>query len=225
MMLVGFIQVFVVKQSVTRFAVTMAAIFTAPFLSCLPSSSADFGAPPAIGQAAPDFSLSDTKGKTHELSSYKGKYVVLEWFNDGCPFVKKHYGSKNMQNLQKEYTKKGVVWLTINSSAEGKQGFHQPAEYDKLIADEDAHPTALLLDHDGKVGHIYGAKTTPDMFVINKKGVLVYSGAIDSIASADTSDIAKATNYVKQTLDDELSGKDVKVATTKSYGCPVKYAD
>jgi peroxiredoxin len=211
-----------VKNSlITRVAMTVISVA----LSLTPAMAVDVGDAPPIGKPAPDFKLADTKGKEHELSSYKGKLVVLEWFNDGCPFVKKHYESKNMQNLQKEYTKKGVVWLTINSSAQGKQGYHDAAEYDKIMQDFGGHQTAILLDRDGKVGHLYGAKTTPDMYVIDKKGDLVYSGAIDSIRSPEIADIAKATNYVKEALDDEISGKDVKVASTKSYGCSVKYAD
>ena len=210
------------KNSViTRIALTVVSAA----ISVTSAMAVDVGDAPPIGKPAPDFKLADTKGKEHELSSYKGKLVVLEWFNDGCPFVRKHYDSKNMQNLQKEYTKKGVIWLTINSSAEGKQGYHEAAEYDKLMKERDAHPTAVLLDHDGKVGRLYGAKTTPDMYIIDKKGDLVYSGAIDSIRSTDVADIAKATNYVKEALDEEISGKDVKVASTKSYGCSVKYAD
>lgn len=179
----------------------------------------------AVGKCAPDFTLQDTNGKTHALSKLRGKFVVLEWFNDGCPFVKKHYNSNNMQKLEKEYTAKGVVWYSINSSAAGKQGNHAAAEYNKILADWKAEPTALLLDHDGKVGRLYGAKTTPDMFVVDKKGNLIYAGAIDDTPGTDVAEIAKAKNYVKEALDEAMSGKTVKVAATKSYGCSVKYAN
>ena len=176
-----------------------------------------------VGKKAPSFSLTDTNGKTHKLADYKGKFVVLEWFNEGCPFVKKHYNSKNMQNLQKEYVGKGVVWLTINSSAPGKQGNHTPEEYNKVEKDWGAEPTAFLIDTDGKVGHLYGAKTTPDMYVIDKKGMLVYSGAIDDTPGTDASEIPQAKNYVKTALDEAMAGKEVKLASTRSYGCSVKY--
>ncbi|HEY9733784.1 MAG TPA: thioredoxin family protein [Drouetiella sp.] len=178
-----------------------------------------------VGKTAPDFTLQDSSGKAHELSKLRGKTVVLEWFNEECPFVQKHYKSDNMQKLQKEFTGKGVVWYTINSSADGKPGNHKGPEYDKILNDWKAAPTAFLLDHDGKVGKMYGAKTTPDMFVIDKKGTLVYAGAIDDHASPDQSDIAKSKNYVKEALDEVLEGKQVKVAATKSYGCSVKYAN
>lgn len=178
-----------------------------------------------VGKTAPDFTLQDTNGKAHELSKLRGKFVVLEWFNDGCPFVKKHYNSNNMQKLQKEFTSKGVVWYSINSSATGKQGNHAPAEYNKILSDWKAEPTALLLDPDGKVGHLYNAKTTPDMYIIDKTGKLVYAGAIDDTPSTDAADIPKSKNYVKEALDEALKGKEVKVATTKSYGCSVKYAN
>ena len=180
---------------------------------------------PAVGKPAPDFTLTDTHGKTHALSESKGKYVVLEWFNEGCPFVKKHYDSNNMQTLQKEYTGKGVVWFTINSSAAGKQGNHTASEYNKILADKKAASTALLMDHDGQVGKLYGAKTTPDMYIVDKKGILIYSGAIDDTRSTDAADIPKSKNYVKEALDAALADKAVTVATTKPYGCSVKYQD
>ena len=201
----------------------LAVVSTAIASLSLPAFAADEVA--AVGKTAPDFTLQDTNGKTHELSKLRGKFVVLEWFNEGCPFVKKHYTSDNMQKLQKEYTSKGVVWYSINSSAANKQGNHTAAEYNKILSDWKAEPTALLLDHDGKVGHLYGAKTTPDMFVIDKTGKLVYAGAIDDTPSVEASDIPKSKNYVRQALDEALQGKTVKVATTKSYGCSVKYAN
>ncbi len=179
---------------------------------------------PKVGAPAPGFSLTDSKGKTHSLGDFKGKYVVLEWFNPGCPFVQKHYQSENMQKLQKEFTGKEVVWLTIDSSSPGNEGSLSPAEANKQIADWNMHPTALLLDGDGKVGHEYGATNTPHMYVVSPKGELIYSGAIDSKATANPDDIAAATNYVKAALDEAMAGKPVATATTKAYGCSVKYA-
>lgn len=176
-----------------------------------------------IGKPAENFTLADTKGKTHSLTDFKGKFVVLEWYNPDCPFVRKHYDGGNMQSLQKTYTEKDVVWLSINSSAAGKQGHYTPAEYNKLAADKKTAPTALLLDHDGKVGRLYNAKTTPQIFVINPEGNLIYQGAIDNNSSADAADIATSENYVKSTLDAALAGKPVANSATKPYGCSVKY--
>jgi peroxiredoxin len=180
-------------------------------------------AAPEIGSPAPDISATDTNGKTQTLSQYKGKYVVLEWTNPDCPFVHKHYDSGNMQKLQKDYTSKGVVWLSINSSASGKQGNYSPEQWNELVKEKGAAPTAVLLDPDGKIGKTYGAKTTPHIFIINPEGKLVYEGGIDSIASPDQSDIQKATNYVKVALDESMSGKPVTTPTSKPYGCSVKY--
>ena len=176
------------------------------------------------GKPAPQFSLTDSNGKAHKLSDYKGKFVVLEWFNQGCPFVKKHYDSGHMQALQKEYTGKGVVWLSICSSAEGKQGFCTPGEHNTVFLKKQASPTAILIDADGCVGHLYGAKTTPDMYVINPKGVLVYSGAIDDRPDTDPASLKGARNYVKEVLDEGLAGRPIAVEPTQSYGCSVKYA-
>jgi peroxiredoxin len=178
---------------------------------------------PAVGSAAPDFSLTDAKGKKHSLSEYKGKYVVLEWFNPECPFVKKHYGSGNMQKLQDTYAGKGVVWLSIDSSAPGSEGNLSPEQAEKTINSWKMNQTTLLLDPDGTAGRAYGAKNTPHMFVINPDGKLVYTGAIDSKATPNPSDIESSTNYVKVALDESLSGKAVSNPTTKPYGCSVKY--
>jgi len=177
----------------------------------------------ASGQGAPNFSLTDSHGQKHSLSDYKGKYVVLEWFNPDCPFVKKHYNSGNMQILQKEYTSRGVIWLSINSSARGKEGSYTPQEFNKFMRGKAASPTAILLDTQGQVGHLYAAKTTPQMFVIDPKGILIYQGAIDDIPSTDVKDVAKAKNYVRAALDEAMSGKAGTVSATKSYGCGVKY--
>jgi peroxiredoxin len=178
---------------------------------------------PPVGSAAPDFSLKDTKGQTQSLNQYKGKTVVLEWFNPECPFVKKHYGGGNMQNLQKQFTDKGVVWLTIDSSAEGKEGYITPEQAEKIMTQWKTHQTALLLDPDGTAGKAYGSKNTPNMVIINPEGKIVYEGAIDSKASPNPADIPSSTNYVKSALDESLAGKPVSNSQTKPYGCSVKY--
>ncbi len=178
---------------------------------------------PPVGSAAPDFSLTDAKGKSHSLSEYKGKYVVLEWFNPECPFVKKHYGGGNMQKLQEQYTGKGVVWLTIDSNAPGTEGNLSPEQAEKVANAWKTKQTALLLDPEGKAGRAYGAKNTPNMVIINPEGKIVYQGAIDSKATPNPSDIPSSTNYVKVALDESLSGKPVSNPTTKPYGCSVKY--
>ncbi len=178
---------------------------------------------PAVGTSAPNFTAPAANGKTHSLADYKGKYVVLEWFNPGCPFVKKHYESGNMQKLQKEFTGKKVAWLTIDSSAPGKQGNLSPGEALAQKKEWKMNSTALLLDPDGKIGRTYGAKNTPHMFVINPDGKVVYEGAIDDKATANQADIASATNYVKAALEESMAGKQVSEASTRPYGCSVKY--
>jgi peroxiredoxin len=178
---------------------------------------------PPVGSAAPDFSAPDTTGKTQSLSEYKGKYVVLEWFNPECPFVKKHYGSDNMQKLQAEYTGKGVVWLTIDSNAPGTEGNITAEQAKKIMDSWKTKQTALLLDPESKVAKLYGAKNTPNMVIINPEGKIVYEGAIDSKASPNPADIPSSTNYVKSALDESLAGKPVSNAQTKPYGCSVKY--
>jgi peroxiredoxin len=178
---------------------------------------------PPVGSAAPEFSLPDANGKPHSLSEYKGKYVVLEWFNPECPFVKKHYGSSNMQKLQQEYTGKGVVWLTIDSNAPGTEGNITSEEAQKITASWKTHQTALLLDPEGKAGRAYGAKNTPNMVVIDPEGKIAYEGAIDSKATPNPADIPSSTNYVKAALDESLTGKPVTTSQTKPYGCSVKY--
>jgi len=196
----------------SRFAVaTAAAFFT------LAAHAA-----PKVGEAAPAFSLPGHDGKTHALADFKGKTVVLEWTNAECPFVKKHYAG-NMQALQKTYTGKDVVWLSVNSSAPGKQGHVDAAGATKIVKDKGAAPTLVLLDGDGKVGKAYDAKTTPHLYVIDKAGTLVYAGGIDSNPSADPADIPGATPYVKNALDEVLAGKPVTTAVTKPYGCSIKY--
>lgn len=176
-----------------------------------------------VGSAAPDFSLPDANGKTQTLSQYKGKTVVLEWNNPGCPFVQKHYSSGNIPKQQADATKEGVVWLTINSGASGKQGHLDNAGAQAFVAQYHAAPSAYLFDGDGKIGHLYGAKTTPHMYIIDAGGTLRYMGGIDSIASTDKDDLAKATQYVPQALAELKAGKPISVATSEPYGCGVKY--
>jgi len=177
-----------------------------------------------VGQPAPDFTLSDSNGKSQSLSQYKGKVVVLEWNNPKCPFVGKHYGSGNMQKQQSEATAAGTIWLTINSSAKGAQGDVDAPAANAYVAKVGGKQSAYLLDPSGKVGHLYGARTTPHMYVIDQAGVLRYMGGIDSIKSTDKEDVAKATQYVPQALAELAAGKPVSVPTAEPYGCSVEYA-
>lgn len=192
-------------------------------LAVLALSAAPAFAAPEIGKAAPNFTATDSNGKEHTLSDYKGKIVVLEWNNPECPYVKKHYDAKNMQKLQEEETAKGVVWLTVNSGAEGKQGHLTGGAANAYIAEKGAKQTAYLIDSKGEVGKAYEAKTTPHMFVIDKDGNLVYDGAIDDNDSANPADAATAKNYVSAAIDALEEGKPVETSKTKPYGCGVKY--
>lgn len=176
-----------------------------------------------VGQPAPDFTLQDTTGKTVRLSDFKGKHVVLEWTNPGCPFVRKHYDSGNMQTTQKDALDKGVVWLSVNSTEKAHLDYLEPAKLMAWKQERKALPTAVLMDEDGTVGKRYGARTTPHMYIVNPQGQLVYAGGIDSIPSARVADIDKATNYVKTGLAEALAGKPISAATTQPYGCSVKY--
>jgi peroxiredoxin len=178
-----------------------------------------------LGQSVPDFTLQGADGKSHSLSDYKGKFVVLEWTNPECPFVHKFYDSHTMQNLQKEETAKGVVWLRVNSGAPGHEGAQTPAEASAYQQKEGTASTETLLDPTGKVGHEFGATNTPQMFVINKDGILIYAGGIDNQPTPDPDDIAAAKNYVKAALDEAMAGKPVTTASARPYGCSVKYAD
>lgn len=175
------------------------------------------------GKDAPVFAGTDSNGKVHKLSDFKGKWVVLEWFNKDCPYVKKHYGSDNMQKLQKTYTGKGVQWLTVVSSAQGKQGHMTADEANKVFKENKGNPTAVILDVEGKIGKAFDAKTTPHMFVINPQGKVVYAGAIDDNDSASPEVIAKSKNYVVMALDEAMAGKTVTTSASKAYGCSVKY--
>jgi glutathione peroxidase-family protein len=176
-----------------------------------------------LNELAPNFKLVDSNNKEHSLSDFKDKVVVLEWINFDCPFVQKHYNSKNMQSLQLKYTKQDIIWLTVCSSNKGKQGNFNNDEINKRIKNHNAKMTAYLVDADGKVGKMYGAKTTPHMYIINKDGKLVYAGGIDDKASTDLEDIKGAKNYVSLALDELLAGKNVSVQSSKPYGCSVKY--
>jgi hypothetical protein len=180
-------------------------------------------AAPAVGQQAPDFVAVDTTGAKHKLSDFAGKFVVLEWTNPGCPFVRKHYGSGNMPATQKSATDKGVVWLAINSTERAASDYLKADALDAWMKSHKAAPTAVLMDEDGVIGQVYGARTTPHIFIIDPKGTLVYAGGIDSIASARADDIKTATNYVSQALGEAFGGKPVSAASTRPYGCSIKY--
>ncbi len=177
-----------------------------------------------IGQPAPAFELKDTSGKSVKLSDFKGKHVVLEWTNPGCPFVQKHYGAQNMQALQKEYTTKDVVWLSVNSTAKSAGDYLDPSALNaKLVKEWSATPTAVLMDESGTAGRAYGAKTTPHMYVIDPAGKLVFAGGIDDKRTANPADIKTAKNFVKAALSESMSGKPVSTPTATPYGCSVKY--
>lgn len=210
---------FDLPRSLARFAAipAFALMLTVGIASTAPAAT--------VGEAAPAFTATAADGATVKLDDYKGKIVVLEWFNKECPFVRKHYDSKNMQNLQKELTAKDVIWLTVASSAEGKQGHETAKSAQDTLTKEGATPTHLLLDDAGTLGKLYDAKTTPHMFVIGTDGKLAYAGAIDDKASAYVSDIEGAKNYVRAAVESLEKGEPVAEASTKSYGCGVKYAD
>lgn len=190
-----------------------------PFASLLLPATARAA---SVGQAAPDFTLMDTAGQPVKLSQFKGKPVVLEWNNPGCPFVRKHYQG-NMQALQKEVAAQGAVWLAINSTRDDSADYLAPAQLGRWMTEQKASPTATLMDEDGKVGQAYAARVTPHMYIVSAQGVLVYAGGIDSIASARVEDIPKATNYVRQAMAEIKAGKPVSVANSRAYGCSVKY--
>ncbi|QTN33604.1 redoxin domain-containing protein [Akkermansiaceae bacterium] len=197
------------KYSITA---TIAAAFSLAF-----SHAAE------IGKEAPAFTATNVKNEKVSLSDYKGKVVVLEWLNFGCPFVVKHYSSKNMQKLQSDYTSKDVVWITVNSSAEGKQGYMEASKLAEKIDAEGSKATQVLVDADGAVGKAYGAKVTPHMMIVAKDGTLAYSGAIDSKPSTNAADIEGADPLFANALDAVLAGKEVANAKNEPYGCGVKY--
>lgn len=202
------------KLMLTGFAATAALALAAPI-----------SAEPGVGAAVPQFRANDMTGKIVNLSDYRGKTVVLEWNNPGCPFVKKHYESGNMQKTQAAATAQGVVWLTINSGAPGKQGYMEGPAAQKFVADANAKPTKYLLDPQGLIGKGYGAKTTPQIYIIDGAGKLRYNGAIDDKPTANKADLATARNHVLAALGEMKAGKPVSVSETRPYGCSVKYPE
>jgi peroxiredoxin len=189
------------------------------------AASAGVGRALPPGSMAPDFKGIDSNGVQHSLSEYRGKIVVLEWANKGCPYEQKHYNSGNMESLQKQWTDKGVVWLSVLSSAPGEQGYVTPAEENDYLKTMKASPTAALLDPKGTIGHLYDARTTPHMFVIDASGKIAYQGALDDKPTPDPASLKTADNYLNDALNAVLAGKPVAVSVTKPYGCAVKYAN
>lgn len=192
-------------------------------LSLLTAFSLSAYASVNVGKPAPDFTGVDSQGIKHSLSQYKGKTVVLEWTNHDCPYVKKHYNSGNMQKLQKNATANGIVWLSVISSRPGKQGHVSGEQANQLTQSRNAAPTAVILDETSEIGLLYGAKTTPHMYIIDKTGQLVYMGGIDNKPSKDEDDIVGAKNYVRAALDAMAAGKTIEDSITRPYGCSVKY--
>ncbi len=199
---------------------SLITLMAAGFLAaCLPSANAEV----IVGEPAPNFTAIDTNGVEHNLSDFKGKNVVLEWSNHACPFVVKHYSVGNMQKVQKQATDNGAIWITIVSSAEGKQGAINAEESNQVMKEVGAHSTARILDPSGEIGKLYGAKTTPHMFIIDKEGNIAYTGAIDSNSGFSSDTIKGATNYVSAALESLNAGEEIQIASTKPYGCSVKY--
>jgi hypothetical protein len=178
---------------------------------------------PSVGQPAPDFALQDAAGKPVKLSDFRGKYVVLEWTNPNCPFVRKHYDSGNMAATQQDVVGKGAVWLSINSTAKASYEYMEPARLVAWQQERKVQPTATLMDEDGVAGKAYGARTTPHMYIVDPQGRLAYAGGIDSIPSANPEDVRKAVNYVRQGIAEASAGKPLSAATTRPYGCSIKY--
>jgi cytochrome oxidase Cu insertion factor (SCO1/SenC/PrrC family) len=201
-----------------RDLIACAATAATTFLIAAPAYSAA-----VVGQKAPEFTAKDATGKTVNLADFKGKTVVLEWVNPGCPYVRKHYGAGNMQSIQKDAADKGVVWLAINSTDTAHPDYLAPAALQSWMTEQKAAATHTVMDESGTIGQQYAARTTPHMYIINAQGNLIYAGGIDSIASANPADIKTATNYVKQSLGEVAAGKPISSANTKPYGCSVKY--
>lgn len=201
--------------------ILLAFFFVFSALAAIPTSKAIL--PAAVGQAAPDFKLLDSDGKAHSLSELKGKFVVLEWVNFDCPFVRAQYNSGNMPSLQKTYTGKGVVWLSICSSARGNDGYFEGNELKSRMERMKAAPSAYLIDAQGDVGRLYAAKSTPTMFVVDPRGILIYAGGIDDTPTTDPTEVARSRNYVREALDLAMAGRPVEVTYSRSYGCSVKY--
>lgn len=204
--------------STSRLALPVFVLMLAVAVASMPGMAAA-----KVGAMAPDFTVTDMNGKSHKLSDFAGKFVVLEWLNYGCPFVGKHYGSGNMQALQKEWTAKGVVWLSVISSAPGQQGHSSPEQARADYKAKGSNATTVILDESGALGKAYGARTTPHMFVIDPKGRLIYNGGIDDKPSTDQADVKTAKNYVSAALSEAMAGKAVTTATSQPYGCNVKY--
>jgi peroxiredoxin len=198
-------------------------LVAAPLLAAGLLAAAPVFANVTAGNPAPEFTLTDVQGKPHKLSDFKGKYVVLEWFNSECPFVQKHYESGNMQALQKKYGEKGVVWLTINSTSTESSNYRSPAQSQDIAKSWKMASAALMLDADGKVGQVYGARTTPHMWVIDPSGKVVYAGGIDDKATFRPADVKDAKNFVAAALDESMAGKPVATPAAAPYGCSVKY--
>ena len=202
----------------------MKKLFIAFIASPLAFAASAALAAATVGQPAPAFTAIDTSGKTVSLADFKGKHVVLEWVNPGCPYVVKHYGSANMQGTQKDATSQGVVWLSVNSTAVDHVDYKAPAAMAQWMQGHKAAATATLMDADGKLGKAYGARTTPHLYIVDPKGSLVYAGGIDNKPSSNPADVATATNHVKVALNEALAGKAISQATTRPYGCSVKYS-
>ena len=212
-------------MTISRRTALAAAIVTGAALGAAATfAGAQPASGPRIGAAAPDFTIVDTNGRKQSLSDYRGKTVVLEWTNDECPFVRKHYSSASMQGLQKKWTGSNVVWLSVISSAPGEQGFVSPEKANQLTVDRGAAPSAVLLDPAGDLGRTYKAQTTPHMYVIKGDGVLAYMGGIDDKPSSQAADLKGAKNFVDAALSEIAAGKDVSVTTSRPYGCTVKFA-
>jgi peroxiredoxin len=195
-------------------------LFSTLMLAAVPAFAAA-----TVGQPAPTFTVADSAGKPMSLADFKGKTVVLEWVNPGCPYVRKHYDSANMQATQKAATGAGVVWLSINSTHTGASDYKKPADMAAWMKAQNAAASATLMDSDGKAGKAYGARTTPHMYIVDAKGTLVYAGGIDDKATANPADVKTAKNHVNAALADIAAGKPVAQATTRPYGCSVKYSD
>lgn len=195
------------------------ALFALPALLLAAAAQAA----PTVGQAAPDFTLKDAAGRSVKLSDYRGKLVVLEWTNPGCPYVRKHYDSGNMAATQQDAAAKGAVWLSINSTEKGSYDYLEPAKLVAWQKERKVQPTATLMDEEGVAGKAYGARTTPHMYIVDPQGRLVYAGGIDSVPSSNPEDIKRAVNYVRQGVAEAAAGKPVSAATTRPYGCSIKY--
>lgn len=195
------------------------ALFALPVLLLAATAQAA----PAVGQPAPEIALKDAAGKTVKLSDFRGRHVVLEWTNPGCPYVRKHYDSGNMAATQQDATARGAVWLSINSTEKSSYDYVEPAKLAAWQKERKVQPTATLMDEEGSAGKAYGARTTPHMYIVDPKGTLVYAGGIDSVASSNPHDIQRAVNYVRQGIAEAVAGKPISAATTRPYGCSIKY--